>query len=37
MTAHDFMNEYLNTIAEETFSSFDTGAKPSEFGNGKII
>lgn len=26
-----FMNEYLNTIAEETFSSFDTGAKPSEF------
>lgn len=27
----EFMNEYLNTIAEETFSSFDTGAKPSEF------
>ena len=27
----EFMNEYLNEIAEETFSSFDTGAKPSEF------
>ena len=26
-----FMNDYLNEIAEETFSSFDTGAKPSEF------
>lgn len=27
----EFMNDYLNEIAEETFSSFDTGAKPSEF------
>lgn len=26
-----FMNEYLNEIAQETFSSFDTGAKPSEY------
>lgn len=26
-----YMNEYMNAIAEETFSSFDTGAKPSEF------
>ena len=24
------MNEYMNTIAEQTFSSFDTGNKPSE-------
>lgn len=27
----EFMNEYLNEIAEETFRSFDTGAKRSEF------
>lgn len=26
----DYMNEYMNTIAEQTFSSFDTGNKPSE-------
>lgn len=26
-----YMNEYVNEIAKETFSSFDTGEKPSEF------
>ncbi len=26
-----FMNDYLNEIAQETFSSFDTGYKPSAF------
>ena len=27
----EYMNEYLNAIALETFSSFDTGMKPSKF------
>lgn len=27
----EYMNRYLNDIAKETFSSFDTGEKPSEF------
>lgn len=27
----EFMNAYINEIAEETFSSFDTGKKPSRF------
>ena len=26
----DAMNEYMNRVAEDTFSSFDTGNKPSE-------
>lgn len=27
----EFINDYINVIAEETFSSFDTGLKPSQF------
>ena len=26
----DYMNQYMNEVAEEMFSSFDTGRKPSE-------
>lgn len=29
----DYMNEYMNKVAEQTFSSFDTGNKPSEEAN----
>lgn len=29
----DYMNEYMNQVAEQTFSSFDTGNKPSEEAN----
>lgn len=29
----DYMNEYMNLVAEQTFSSFDTGSKPSENTN----
>lgn len=29
----DYMNEYMNLVAEQTFSSFDTGNKPSESAN----
>ena len=25
----DYMNEYMNLVAEQTFSTFDTGNKPS--------
>ncbi len=29
----DYMNEYMNLVAEQTFSSFDTGNKPSGNAN----
>ncbi len=29
----DYMNEYMNLVAGQTFSSFDTGNKPSENAN----
>ena len=31
--ASDYMNEYMNLVAEQTFSSFDTGNKPSGNAN----
>ena len=31
-----YMNEYLNEIAIQTFSSFDTGRKPSEIGRAHV-
>ena len=29
----DYMNEYMNRIARETFSCFDTGSRPSQEAN----